>query len=436
VCDEDPGKRLPRLAYAIWTSSVAPEDADRLGALLSGGGNGYRAYTDFDKWLASGAEVLVVRGSEGRGTDSSGAAPRLDAKRAAVLRSSKVLGIGWQAADMFGALGLELNTGIFSSPESRAQPNLLLQVSSPELADGRKEIAAFAKRSQGEATRSWHLGGLAIPTWSFRTEHVSVIARWSAEPSLAAIAQQGGYVLVGPASDVSGWSKDLKKTVQGLARGLRRRPDETLRLPDWPLTEPGRLEFDLAPDGDTAHASGRVFHFKFKVPTLLVVDFELLKGGEAGVFFSGEKSEQDMVQENSGAQARLGVIVPIGRASIRANGDRYWRLEFWNFGPGGARVRAHVKCVPYGTVTLLDGKLRVSMRSPPGDEKTIARVVELFLDEDPGVRREARAALLIIGSPALGALERAVEKAADAEDFKEAARLSILVDEIRQRSSK
>jgi hypothetical protein len=106
----------------------------------------------------------------------------------------------------------------------------------------------------------------------------------------------------------------------------------------------------------------------------------------------------------------------------------------WNFSSGRIRVRAHVRYEAYGAVKLLDGKTLVSMRAPPKDSVTIASAVELFLHEDPRVRREARAALLIIGGPALSALERAATDSDAAGKFSDAARLGVLMDVIRQLS--
>lgn len=98
-------------AVAVFTPAVSPKATERLKDLLSGTDKKAHVvvFPTLGKALASRADVLILwlHGDTGG----------LEAKTLEALKSRKVIGFGRSAAELYGALGLEINQGACASNE-------------------------------------------------------------------------------------------------------------------------------------------------------------------------------------------------------------------------------------------------------------------------------------------------------------------------------
>lgn len=395
-----PSARPRRPSIALWSVPSAPDDAEALKHVFEDGrATDVSVCRSMAEWCASDADLLLLRGTSRTGL------PYRDAFLAAhdftPLQGRRVLGIGGEAGRAFGALGLCIQAGL-TATFRRTDPAIVLGASGLVAPVMRGERVAVSTSAE-----SVDLGGLHLPPTSDLLPFVDVVARCASDPNYAPIARQQKYVFCGVGSDARTWSESFCGIVRELAIALARRPLEDFSLPQWDVTPPGAIEFELASGSDAASAHERAFRFQFERPTLISAELDIVQSGATMLAFHADHGHRDMRRIDGKAGGTLRTMVPIAPGSIRANRDRYWQLRVVNFdGGSGGRYRLRIAIEADAVVRFRDG-LMVSMADPPSDAATIERLVDHLGSGDAETSARAEAALVIVGRAALPALQSA-----------------------------
>jgi hypothetical protein len=379
----------------------APRDLGVLDEILSASGARVDAVGTYAEWIKSAADVLVLRGTDESGM-LVGSDWLLDGLTLEPLKGRRIIGVGGEAARLFGRLGLEIRDGkAMTFPESKASVVLQRSLLLPADAAG-SSVVAFT----GE--RSWDCEGLHLPPTSEHLGPVEVVARWGSSATHAPIARQQNYVFWGIPADAASWTPEFRQTFRNVAMALAARRVEPFALAEWPVTPPGTQVVELRRSlfgGDFR----RKFRFRFEEPVLFTAELEVEGGDHAMMLFHAEQSGDDNYREDGKAGDTLRIGAAITAADIRRNQNRYWGLSVSNFGLSSVRATLRVNWSREATLRLSDGsELRVV--EPPRDRDTIERLIAAMFEADPTTSMQAAAALEFLGASAIPALE-AVERA-------------------------
>ena len=409
-------------SFAVWHLKDAPQDFEVLREMLSQGGGTVDSAPTYAEWVKSSADVLVLRGSDESGM-LLGPDALMDGLTLEPLKGRRVVGIGGEAARLFGRLGLELRDGKTATfPRSKAsvvlQPSALLP---PETSG--TWVVVF------DGSREWECEGLFLPG----AEHlgpVEVLARWAGDRQYAAIARQQNYVLSALPADAASWTTDFRRTFQAAMFALAGRPVEPFTLAEWAVSPRGThvVEMRRSLFGSDHR---RTFRFRFDEPVLFTAELEVERGDAVTLLFLAEQSGDDNVREDGKAGDTLRIASAITAGDVRRNQGRYWSLSVSNFGLSSVRAALRVDWSKDATLRLADGStLRVT--DPPRDSGTIERLIALMFDPDPSVGMRAAAALEFVGASALPALEAAKRALRWPGDRARILRLSMLAGRIEE----
>ena len=259
-------------------------------------------------------------------------APRLDAKAIAALRERKIIGIGSGAAELFGALGLEINgDACVTGPRDRS-PEVRIETGiGGSRHKGRKFVAFRLDEDQPLRGRDYNLA-MFLPRKDEATNFVDTIARRSDDANYAPIVKQGNQVLVGLAAPPATWTPEYKSFFVDMANALVRQAPVPFSKAQWETTKPGEHEFQLAKGFSTDDLFSRRFHFRFTKPTTFSAT--LSHSGSANVvlvlLFESEDSER-LTQMEARKGEELRIDADISAADVRRNEDAYWSLDVTNF---------------------------------------------------------------------------------------------------------
>ncbi|MEJ2704690.1 MAG: redoxin domain-containing protein [Sedimentisphaerales bacterium] len=274
--------------------------------------------------IASRAEVLILAMDRGA---------RVSGSIAETLKTRKVIGIGYGAAELFGQLGLEICAGACTHSSS-SSPLILSQTNSttskPVFTD---PFVAFTVASENSKGEEMDLDfAMHIPEKSHLRSVVDVIARsilprrGPGAQDCASIVRQGNCILIGLAAHPKTWTPKYCEFWRQLCLALYSRPIEPFSRAQWQITLPGTYEFRLAPAW-TEELSEAVFYFKFSTPTVFSAHVEHKGSNAIMLFFGGGKS----IRRDAGQGEPLEIVLDIGKEDISFLGDRYWKLEVVNF---------------------------------------------------------------------------------------------------------
>lgn len=410
--------------FAIWYAEGAPRDEELLTQLLVGAEVGAaRVYADQGEWLDSNATVFVLRGTDDAGmrgafVSNHRIGPSGDVEESVelapefepglqLMRGRRILGFGYQAARTFGSWGLKMYGGsaTFELPRGAivALPGSLVArdwESTP--------LLAFDSQLLQDGQAAWTCQAMHLPRWGLLAQRVEAVARWADHPHYAPIVRDQNVVWSGIAADARTWTQAFRRLVHDIAWSLARRPLEPFSLPQWSVAEAGVYDLALAPCGDLDSPYRREFLFRFSHPVLFSAHLEIESGREIMLLFNAERSPLDGARVDSQTGEALDIQQPITSRSIAANKGRHWELDVTNFGSFAARCRLTLRFEESATI-VMPGGLEVSLTSPPQDEETVSRVVDLLAHQDGTIQRNAESALTVIGTPALDLL-RAAQK--------------------------
>jgi len=420
------------LTFAVWYAPDAPDDASALTSLLRDeGGVSVHLYETPEEWMASNADVLVVRGSDETGTPVYGAEELLDDHDFRPLQGRRVIGIGYQAGRIFRALRLDIRgdncaTFIEKAPAIRLGTADIV----PEGLDGARMVA-FQSSQLPDGKEEWTCEGLHLPRTGELVRHVEALARWEDDPNYAPLARQGAMIFCGISADVRTWTPAYRSAIRAFAVALGRSPARDFALSEWDVTPPGEMTFDLAVAGHTEKPYEKTLYFRFQEPVLFSAELEIDRGGEVMMFFRGQEAKRGMERVDAQRGEPLRILMPVTRECMRENEGRYWLLSVSNFDP-----RRPARCtlrVTYDSNAVLrfPSGLSVSFRDLPQDATTIAELIKLVGNEDADLAARAKAALITVGEAAVPALEAASR--ADGVDLNTRVACAMLVSEITGR---
>lgn len=328
-------------SIALWHVPGAPDDADALTSLLrDGAACTVESIPTMRAWAASGADVLVLRGTAETGSLVDD--PFLAAHDFSVLRKRRVIGIGSEAARAFGALDLEICNG-HQATFSRPRVAVVLQAGG--LVPASRAGACITAFSDG---RDVGCGALHLPAAGDLAPRLDVIARCASDPNYAPIARQGNFVLCGVGADARTWSDGFRALVGQLAVALAGRPPEETAPLEWPLDAPGTYDVELAPACSVGAPYERVFRFRFERPVRFVAEAELMAGEATMLLFRDEPARSEVGQRLDGAAGdKLRIDLVLDAAAIDATRGRYWLLAVSNFdASSAARCRLTIRVAP------------------------------------------------------------------------------------------
>ena len=247
------------------------------------------------------------------------------------LRSKKVIGIGYGAAQLFDRLGLEIRYGACATIPSPA-PEIELQANPLCPGNEGKSMVAFRvpDPGNGEKMEVGYNFAMYLPRLNENTKFVDAIARWRGDENYAPIVRQGNYIMIGLAAPPSTWTSEYKAFLHDLTAAFANAPNEPFSTAKFEITKPGDYEFELAQGRSTTELSGRNFYFQFETP----VDFSaklVVEDSQAVMQLFRGRNGEHFSRKDGGDGKTLEVEAKISQSDLQAVGEGYWQLEVTNF---------------------------------------------------------------------------------------------------------
>lgn len=254
-----------------------------------------------------------------------------------LLKTKKVIGIGFGAAQLFELIGLEVNAGgcahgvLFKAPRMVVPKSSLLPDRTGD------DVLAFEPSVEPATLKTPFESpfGLHLPSFDEKTQDVEAITRWKHDMAYAVVARQGNHVLVCLNTPVGTWSPELRTLLRDTATSLAKAPNVPFALPRRALTPPGGYEFELLPQRNYTEPHSKNFFFQFPKPGRFVAVLEH-QGSEAMMlFFANRKgirmSRKDARKDKGTSGETLRIELDLTQADIDLAGENYWKLEVVNF---------------------------------------------------------------------------------------------------------
>ncbi len=333
--------------YAVFAPSLDPADTKALAEIISPGKpDDVQIVDNLQAAARSDANVLVIfadRDSLSAMEESAAeVAPRqkeigTNLKRAArrselePLRSKKVIGIGYGAAQLFDRLGLEIRYGACATIPLPA-PEIELQANPLCPGDDGERIVAFCvpDPGNGETMDVNYNFAMYMPRLHEDTKFVDAIARWRGDENYAPIVRQGNYVMIGLAAPPSTWTSEYKAFLHDLTSAFADAPNEPFSTAKFAIAKPGDYEFELAQGRSTTELSGRNFYFRFAAPVEFSAKLAIEDSQAVMLLFRGRNGEH-FSRKDGGDGKTLEVEAKISQSDLQASGEGYWQLEVTNF---------------------------------------------------------------------------------------------------------
>jgi len=320
---EDRNESIP--AFAVFAPDADTTDAKTLVDILAGDDKQFSVVKvdTIQEAIASKANVLALQMNRFHQTKVSN-----DVIEA--LKSRKVIGIGYGAAQLFEKLGLEINGGACAHNPNDYTPRINIERNTiiGESVLG-EPIVAFELPSDAA-----HLDvnfAMYIPRKSHLRSVVDVIARWAGDENYAPIVRQGNYVMLGLAAPPTTWTPKYRKIFHNLAIALHARKPEPFSTAKWEITKPGTYKFELAKGRNTEELTNKTFYFQFAEATTFSAYLEHEGSEEVMLLFMDEKSREHLIRKDAYQGEPLEISIDITSEDIQGIGDSYWRLKVTNF---------------------------------------------------------------------------------------------------------
>jgi hypothetical protein len=269
------------------------------------------------KAVASDAEVLIL-------VMPGDVQPTYEPKILELLKKRKVIGIGPDAARLFGKLGLEIH---FAKCDQFGPAPPDVQISKSRLLGLPKSTDAIPvyleSEDAGAAFRKPNNFGMLIPPESADAAVVDVIARFVEDSNYAPIVRQGNFVLIGLPASATQWTDGYSAIVQETSAALCDRKLDVFSTVRRELTGPGTYEFQLPKSQRADAPDSRKFFFRFTERTQLNVRLDRSKRIQTTLQFTGS-------DENSLFTTADHFTVDISQKDIDELVDRCWVLEVTN----------------------------------------------------------------------------------------------------------
>ena len=249
----------------------------------------------------------------------------------AELKKKKVIGIGYGAGELFGALGLEISGehcagGIESPPQIRIQRTALVPQWSVDT------ITAF--RIDGNASPTGpekdYNRMMYLPSKDEHARFVEAIARDSRDGAYAPIVKQNSYILVGLAAPATTWTGEYRSFFRALANGLAQAPQVPFSTATWEVTRPGQYEFDLAGGRSTEESPQKDFYFRFPSATKFTAVLEHTGSRAVMMSFRGDRGPRSVRKDARNGET-LRIEVNVTEEDIKRAGAILWTLRVSNF---------------------------------------------------------------------------------------------------------
>jgi hypothetical protein len=308
-------------AFAIYH---APEDLATIPQLrtilVSNSELAVDAVRTLDDAIASSAEVLIL-------FLTGDPHVVLNDDQITRLQNRKVIGIGYGAATIFAALGLEINNGACAHYGAMA---MTLSVAPNQLRPlpGLSDPAGIA---HGHTNLPVDHIGMYIPRTSELTSVVDVIARAQIDPNYALIARQGHHILIGLVAPPYDWTPAYRNLFQALTHALHAYHAQPFARAVWETVRPGVYSLALAKGRSTNADWSQEWYVRFARPTTFSATLAITGSDSVMLIFMGEKNREHWTREDGGDGDVQNLTIDITEEDIQAIGDWYWVLRVTNF---------------------------------------------------------------------------------------------------------
>ena len=307
-------------SYLFYSSRAERQEVEQLRELLEEDMKHRFATADtIEELLKSEADVLIL--------DMPDRIRERDERLTEKIKRTKVIGIGYGVAQMYGDIGLEIHGGACAHTSRTPTAVFLPSKTFPDI---KRPQPVAPHEGRGPDTFAMY-----IPRGSHLTGVVDVIARWDGDSNYAPIVRQGNYVLVGYTAPVATWSEDFKSQFGEIASAVCDAPADKDATAKWPHTMPGTHEFELAAGRSTDALFSKSLYFQFDKPTQLSVRLTHIGSKSMMLLFAQDKGRLHWTRKDAKSGQPLEITVRITEEDIAKVGDGYWRLKVTNFDPGG-----------------------------------------------------------------------------------------------------
>jgi hypothetical protein len=324
-------KRLPPVAesnptLALFSTYKDTGNIEALDEVLADEPSSISRVETLEEAVKSEADILILLME--RFDEKSVNASTID-----FLKSRKVIGIGYGAAELFGKLGLEINAGAcahstISAPAIKLEPSKIMR----QWRSG-ETLTAFDLSSR-EVDVDFNFA-MYIPKKSPLRSVVDVIAGWKGVENYAPIVRHGNYILSGLAAPASTWTPEYKSYFRNLVSALHARGLEPFKRAKWATTDPGTYKLKLAGGHSTNELSEWTYYFQFTKATTFSAKVEFEGSNSLTMLFMGE-GMQHWVRKDIRRGETGEISVRITEKDIEALGDGYWKLMLNNFDMGNS----------------------------------------------------------------------------------------------------
>ena len=263
--------------------------------------------------------------------------PEIEKDVLVALKRRKIIGIGSGAAQVFGRLGLEINSGNLVHglvPPASLQLTKSVLLGKPS---AKEPIPLFTENADAIEleTREAEFCAMFAHPRGKDAAIVDVIARWAQDPNYAPVVRQGNCILIGIPAPATVWSAPYSELVGKACFALCDRDLEPFTVAHRALSKPGSYEFKLAKRDSPDEPFDRAFFFRFTEPKKLTIHLTHSGSSSICLFFAGDHHEFIRgVRKDARNGEPLEISVEITREDIEAIGDRCWCVSAYNHDDG------------------------------------------------------------------------------------------------------
>lgn len=277
-----------------------------------------------------------------------------------LLKKKKIVGIGTEAARLFGKMGLEINLGACAH-SSKGPPDIQLTSSvllgKPTSAVRMQVLNDTPDRNVDE--RSIDDFAMFLPARGKDAGVVDALARWADDPNYAPIVRQGNFILIGTSSPASHWSESFAKLIANTCRALHVRKLESFAKPTRDLQKPGIIEFKLAKSGSVEESFEKIVYFRPTTPVKITAQLQHSGSESVMMLFMGEDERRlHWTRRDAKLEEPLEIPIELTQQDLKDLGDGYWSLKVTNFG-----VNAEAKCKLTIKIDPLEASSEATRRS-------------------------------------------------------------------------
>ena len=250
----------------------------------------------------------------------------------AELKKKKVIGIGYGAGELFGALGLEIGGEHCTRRLIDPPPQMRILRTAPVPQWSVDTITAFRIDSNARPTglEKYYNRRMYLPSKDEHARFVEAMARCPEDEAYAPIVKQNNYILVGPAAPATTWTGEYRSFFRALANGLAQAPQVPFSVATWEVTRPGQYEFDLAEGRSTEESPQKEFYFRFPSATKFTAVLEHTGSRAVMLSFRGDRGPRSVRKDARNGET-LRIEVNVTEEDIKRAGAILWTLRVSNF---------------------------------------------------------------------------------------------------------